>query len=175
MSDRLRAAFSFTKPMALDAVCERAGLPHTARSDRVIVHRYIQHLEDRGHIKRVGTRLRQWMAHGGLSKHQVLTWVRTTPPALPREARSRGVLVRQLVSRVERLEQRRQVSQGLTQRMATAARPLSARNQAIVERRLKGETLISIAADFGVTRERARQIVELATKAGPVRPLGRAN
>jgi DNA-directed RNA polymerase sigma subunit (sigma70/sigma32) len=68
-------------------------------------------------------------------------------------------------------EQRARVAQAI---LAELGQAIGDRNIAMVRRRLQGESLTQIGRDYGVTRERVRQIVAKSLKRARATMLDRA-
>jgi len=120
-----------------------------------------QRLLDGGWVSRYDQIEKTWIGeHGARSTHKVWRFLANERSAA--EERSCERAARKFLAAVDKLDARRLVGACLTQRIERpdAWRGGDAeRNEAISRRYLEGRTLAEVGMEFGLTRERVRQIV----------------
>lgn len=151
-------------PMTASEACEGLLLPH----DRI--GPLMESLVFRGWARKFDQVERTWRGGRGVpATHKVWRFDAVTDGG-PQKQVTRENLARRFIADIEKLEARRMVATCLTQRIernmnfGDARYPNAEwqRNQDIVARRVDGDDLQAIGADYGITRERVRQIVERA-------------
>jgi hypothetical protein len=153
-------------PMSVGEAATAAGLPHWEQRDQMLNRIALQQLEQTGWIRRTGIKPQQWhcFAHHGVTTRQVAVFEAISKPRQTHLQR----YAREFLAAVERLERRRAIGLRLTSRIFTndqmnmLKRIGAQRNAEMIERRLNGDCLRAIGADYGLTHERVRQIVERA-------------